>query len=582
MKVPAAIKKMGIGSRITIAYSILIAATLSISGIFYQKLYSDIMLNKVSSVSMQTLYSVSSNVRTLLETVNSYSKMTLANPSVQRALKLGQGYEDLENQRRIVEFMETVMSSGPEVDSLYIVDHHGNRFFMDTIPNHFQYFNPDQNSLWWKRAREMQGGSFVVLNGGDAFSRKSRKNFISMIRTINNLDNQKPIGAVLINISEDMFIKAYSEIAKNYETEITILDENNQIVIASNPNLYLSALDLAARAGVQQNYSELSKATKTLYSCVTMDDYNWKIISMIPYGEVKRESRIFILITFGSILMIAMLLMFGSVIITRMVTRPVNLLVDTMKDITKGHLEEVRFETSINEFIRLRDGYNLMIDEIHTLLEKIVREEKFKRKAEMNFLQEQIKPHFLYNTFDSVSSLALMGRNDDVYKMMSALGSFYRISLSKGKEVITISEELETVRSYLAVLKYRYPDLFTAGFNPEPETLSREIPKLVLQPFVENAVYHGLKPRNEEGRIEIRTWREDERVKLLIEDDGIGMSEEKLEAVLSRNAPSKSFGIWGTVQRLRLYYGEEDIVSIESRRGEGTRVLISIPAEGDG
>lgn len=574
------LKNFGIASRITLFYTLLLVITLSLSGLFYQKLYSQIMLDKVSAVSMQTLYSVGSNISSLLKTVNDYSKMTLANPAVQKALKQGQGYEDVVIQRQIVEFMETVMSSTSEIISLYIVDNKGNRFFRDKLPNHFQYFNPSRESRWWRRARELKGGAYVALNGSDAFRQQAPTRFISHIRVVNDLESQKPIGAVLINIAEDIFIKAYSEIAKNYATEIVILDEKNRTVIASNEALAERAVHIVQKAGGRQSYSDLNRSAGALYSYVEMADYSWKIISMIPYGEIKRESRIFITAGFISIAVIALLVMAGSLIITRMITRPINILVSTMKDISSRRLDKACFETSIPEFIRLRDGYNLMTEEIHSLLNKVIQEETFKRRAEMNFLQEQIKPHFLYNTFDSISSLALMGRNQDVYRMMSALGSFYRISLSKGKEIITVREELETVKNYLAVLQYRYPHLFTVECRAEPETLEMPILKLVLQPFAENAVYHGLKPKNEPGTILLTTRSTEKGIELTIEDDGVGMDEKIGERALQNREPTGSFGIWGTLQRLRLYYEKNDLVAFYSREDGGTRVIITLPLKG--
>lgn len=564
---------MGISSRITIFYSILLISTLSFSGILYQKIYAEIMLKKVSSVSMQTLHSVSSNISSLLYTVNNYSKMILSNPSVQSALESANGYEDVENQRRVVEFMESVMSSAAEITSLYIVDNMGNRFYRDKLPNHFQYFNPDKESEWWKKALENRGSSFIELNGGDAFSERARDTFITSIRVINDLTTQLPIGAVLINVSEDLFIKAYSEIAKNYEMGIIILDEKNRTVLSSSNEIEKLVRGFLLRTEKTDSFSRLIKEDNMLYSGMTLENYNWKVISAIPYGEVKRESRIFMIVTFLIILIISLLILTGSVFIAGMISKPINILVGSMKNINSGSLEEVHFETSIHEFIRLRDGYNYMTGEIKSLVERAIEEEKIKRRAEMNILQAQIKPHFLYNTFDSISSLALMGRNDDVYKMMSALGRFYRVSLSKGKEIISLEEEIDTVRSYLEILKVRYSDIFKVEYSLDRTLAKQKIVKLVLQPFVENALYHGIKPKDEPGLIELKTWTEGKMVKILIRDDGVGMTDQDLD---NMNDPD-GFGIRGTVERLKLYYGNDDVVSITSEKLKGTSVLLTIP-----
>lgn len=574
------IGKIGISARITLFFSALLLVTLSITGIVYQRIYADIMLKKVTSVSMQTLQSINSNVTSLLATVNNYSKLILASPYVRNTLKDSDAHGYFENRRKLGEFMETVMSSFFEISSLYIVDNFGNTYFRDKFPNHFNTFNSAQESVWWNRAAALNGGSYVILNGADAFNPTLDENFISNIRIINNIEDQKPIGAVIINISERLFIKAYEEIAKNYETEIIILDENNNNIISKNDISRLKIVDFLKEIGDKDSYSKLNRKDNILYSYFKVEEYDWKIFSLVPYREIEKESQAFIIATFVIILVIAALILIGSVIIAGMITKPINILVRSMRKVVDGNLEDVRFNTSIYEFVRLRDGYNLMTEEIKSLLQKVVEEEKMKRKAEMDILQAQIKPHFLYNTFDSISALALMGRNEDVYKMMTALGSFYRISLSKGREIITISEELETVRSYLDILKIRYDQVFTASYDLDEKLSSFKIVKLVLQPFVENALYHGIKLKGEHGKILIKTWREDDKIKLMVMDDGIGMEQEQVDSILEdikSNRDSASFGIKGTVQRLRLFYGYENVCSIISRKGAGTKVIITIP-----
>ncbi len=576
------LRKIGISSRITLFYCVLLVSSLTVSGLLYQKIYSEVMLQKVSSVSMQTLQSISSNIRSLNIIVNNYSKMILSNPDVRTVLKSREGYDNVENQRRVAAFMGTIMSTFFEISSLYIVDNEGNRLYRDKFPNHYQYFNSNKDSEWWRRASELKGRSYLVLNGGDSFTQPLDENFISNIRIINNIENQIPIGAIIINISEELFIKAYSEIAKNYETEIILLDEkNNNIVHTADIGLYRID-EVIEMAGEKKSFFVNFKEDNQLYSYLKLDDYDWKIVSVIPFGEVAKESKIFMMVTSTVIIVIAILILTGSVIMTGMITKPINILVESMKDISSGKLNKVEINTTINEFIRLRDGYNLMIDEIHTLVKRVIEEENIKRKTEMDILQAQIKPHFLYNTFDSISSLALMGRNDDVYKIMTALGSYYRISLSKGKEIITLKEEIETVRNYLDILKLRYGDIFSVIFDIDEELGSAKILKLVLQPFVENALYHGIKPKGEPGEIIVKSRREGTLINLTVKDDGIGMSGEAVSALMKNvegKGERKSFGICGTIHRLQIFYDRDDVFSIASHRGKGTEVVITIPCE---
>ena len=240
-----------------------------------------------------------------------------------------------------------------------------------------------------------------------------------------------------------------------------------------------------------------------LLSYLNIPKYDWKIISMMPFNELSKESSIFSVIAFIVIALNSLLVFIGSVFIARMITTPIKKLIKSMKNVEKGEFKKVDITAGNDEIGKLRDGYNIMISEIQILINKVVEDQKIKRKAELDVLQAQIKPHFLYNTFDAISSLALMGRNDEVYKVMKALGSYYRISLSKGSEVITIGEEIEVVKNYLTIQQVRYGDIFTVSYDIDEVAKKFNILKLILQPIVENAIYHGIKPKGEKGNINI-------------------------------------------------------------------------------
>ncbi len=192
---------------------------------------------------------------------------------------------------------------------------------------------------------------------------------------------------------------------------------------------------------------------------------------------------------------------------------------------------------------------------------------------------EQIKPHFLYNTLDSISSLVMLDRNEEAFNSLSALGIFYRTSLSNGKDMITIHEEVETVKNYLFIQKIRHGDLFEVTYHIDPDTNQIKVPKLILQPLVENSIYHGLRPAGGNGDIIVRIYVLEDKIRLMVEDTGIGMNQEQL-AVLSKTT-HHGMGIWATRERIRILYGDKSCFKIESERNKGTKVTIDIPKEGD-
>lgn len=218
-----------------------------------------------------------------------------------------------------------------------------------------------------------------------------------------------------------------------------------------------------------------------------------------------------------------------------------------------------------------------MLVEINRLIEELVEKEKAYQKAEMNALQEQIKPHFLYNTLETIALLALENPRDEVYDAIETLGKFYRKFLSKGQEEITLSDEVEIVKNYLKLQELRYGDIFHDIYDIDEKVKNVRIPRLILQPIVENALYHGIIPKGEEGDIYIKAKQKEDKLVITVKDTGIGASEERISEVLSKK--SQSFGLKSTLDRISKYYSNKVSYKISSEVGYYFEVEIYIPLE---
>ena len=214
--------------------------------------------------------------------------------------------------------------------------------------------------------------------------------------------------------------------------------------------------------------------------------------------------------------------------------------------------------------------------------EQVKKEQKQLRKAEFELLQAQINPHFLYNTLDAIVWSAEAGNQKQVVKMVGSLSDFFRTSLNKGKEIVTIREDLQHVRSYLEIQQIRYQDILTYDIDVPEEIFEYLIPKITIQPVVENALYHGIKNRRGGGRISIKGQNLQDTIEISVKDDGIGMTAEQLEAVrdgivTGNSEVNKVYGLYNVNQRIRLSLGEEYGIQIDSQYGEGTIVKIVLP-----
>jgi two-component system sensor histidine kinase YesM len=272
--------------------------------------------------------------------------------------------------------------------------------------------------------------------------------------------------------------------------------------------------------------------------------------------------------------------------ISRSIYLPIKRLHDVTTTITKNDLQALVTHDNVDEITELGMSFNIMIGRIRELLDAKVKEQEDLKKAEMRALQAQINPHFLYNTLDTIIWMSEAGKTEEVIEIVRALSSFFRISLSKGRDWITIGEEVERTRSYLTIQKMRYRDILDYRIEVDEAVAGNTVLKLILQPLVENAIYHGIKNQRQAGTVVVRARQNDENEILLqVEDNGIGISPEKLAKLRNELSDDSGqirmesgFGIGNVNQRIRLYYGKQYGVSIASEYRLGTCVSIVIPA----
>ncbi len=285
-----------------------------------------------------------------------------------------------------------------------------------------------------------------------------------------------------------------------------------------------------------------------------------------------------------ALILVATILILLSFYIPRTISRPISELNDVTKEIAAGNLSARSTSVSGGEVQELSDSLNVMIDRINDLLSQVTTEQTRLRTAELELLQAQINPHFLYNTLDTIVWLAEGDDQKKVVGMVKSLSEFFRTSLSQGKELVTIKEELLHVRSYLEIQQVRYQDIMEFEIVVPEELYSCLIPKITLQPLVENALYHGIKNKREGGRITITGRLEDGFAIVEVLDTGIGMTEERLLMVnekLQGRASSKDeiYGLSNVCERIRLKFGDAYGIKASSTYGLGTTMQVFLPLD---
>lgn len=279
---------------------------------------------------------------------------------------------------------------------------------------------------------------------------------------------------------------------------------------------------------------------------------------------------------------IIVVVIFYSIHIIRSITEPVYKLCRKAEHLGNGDFSVAPILSKNADIQKLEDMFNKMAKRINALVNKTKEDQRTLRRTELELLQSQINPHFLYNTFDSIIWLAETGQNEQVVEMTTNLSNFFRNSLSKGKDIISLETEKQQVESYLKIQKVRYGDILEYEINIPNELLHYEIPKLSLQPLVENAIYHGIKNKRGGGKITIKGKEKGKIIQISVEDNGAGMSDDKLRELqmkVWKNQSHCGLGLRNVHKRLQLYCGAEGGLEFYSKIGEGTRVIVTLPKQ---
>ena len=434
-----------------------------------------------------------------------------------------------------------------------------------------------ETGAWKQDIYDAKGRPVVSMNSNGVAYKTDETPVVTIGRAIYDINSQKRTGLMLMNLSPSVF----ERILRQHDIEnVCFMSTDGEYIAGKQEycDLYDSSFNIQ---GVE--YKDIGRGSGTeLLSGGRIGDLPIVMLRVSPYGTKG--------IPYGIIYVLGVLMLvfvLGSVFlgtfIARNITRPVQQLSRSMeKNKRSGELKKLEIQMPYRELETLTGDYNSMIDHVNDLMGRLVDKEKTLRRAELRVLQEQIKPHFLYNSLETIGFLALDSGADRVQDALETLGSFYRNFLSKGDREITLKREVQIVKDYLSLQKLRYGDIIEDAYDIAPDTEKFVVPKLILQPLVENSIYHGIRLKGEKGLISITSRMDNGSLIITVEDTGVGMSEEQIQKIMNKKRDDtdaqedSSFGLWGTIERVRMYCNDDDVVSIISEPGEYTRISFTI------
>ena len=497
---------------------------------------------------------------------------------------------DSEGRYRILKQFETILDSRSDIRNVGIISKSGRML----INNGSKSVNHDLNintQEWYTQALNSPEGATLTSSHVQHIISGERPWVITLSRGIRDRSGSgEKEGVFFIDLNYSAISGLCDQSTVGTKGYAFILDAKGNIVYHPQQQQLYNELQ-TENISLIMDTDEDTVLTGTgnngkLYSISRSDKTGWTVVDCTNVRELLSKSRqaqsIYVL-TAVVLVIVALLI---SRFMARSITLPIQKLRDSMKKVQEGDfsVSDVVVD-SRNEIGSLTKSFDVMTHRIQELMEQNVHEQEQKRKSELKALQSQINPHFLYNTLDSIIWMAEGKKNEEVVLMTASLARLLRQSISNEDEVVPIANEVEYARGYLTIQKMRYKDKLEFQIEVDPSILHIPLIKLVLQPIIENAIYHGLKYKESKGLLIIKGFPKDGNAVLQVIDDGVGMDEETLAHIYDRhkvNYHSNGVGVYNVQKRLKLYYGEDYGIAYESTPGKGTTATITIPGRQEG
>ncbi len=480
--------------------------------------------------------------------------------NVQKLFTQNKNIDDYEENFLKFEIEKLIFSYGDQfnylLDSTYIYSLDGivctNESYVHTSLD--DYYKHD----WFRRGADGGMSKFI----GDP-EYKNNNRIIPYVRRITDLKDNETIGFVVININEMLFRTAYLDSFPSSTASLMIVNSSG-IVLTNTDRKYIGqnaseAFNISEQNLREKNFEFNWQGRKMLVISSESAKQDWTYYSIVPMSDVNAGSAVIYRITLAIVGAVILFIVFLSYFLSKRVTNPLRELSSVMKKAETGNLDVSYSGNNYDEIGKLGDSFNKMTKKLKKSMQETISVQKEKMEAELKGLEFQINPHFLYNTLSSIIWLADEGRNDEVIKVTKSLASFFRISISRGREMIRVREEVEHVINYMEIQKTRYGDVMFMH-DVDMEIRGFYTLKLLLQPIIENAIYHGIKAIKGRGIIKLRGKREGDDLVFLISDNGNKMNkqraEELNEALCGIGDTDLGVGLKNVNNRIKLHFGQ--------------------------
>ncbi|WP_260982196.1 sensor histidine kinase [Paenibacillus sp. 32O-W] len=577
--------------RLILLFLVVAVTPLALLGAFSYYKSAEAILDQVCRSILENLSQVNHSINYFVKDIEQLSMYIYSNEDIQQVLSkpgdrsLAEKHSD---RKQINAILESFLGFKNWEISIYLLGENGDRYFTgELLPNSYR----DYNVHWGLfRKADLANGNVVW---DTHYAMKKMDDFgvvLSSGRMLKNIETNQPLGFLVIDIMEPALADKYNKAQLYPGGEVFLLDRNGYVV-SSLPSKHQvgTKLDqpyidqvLEGKKGFFRIPPGERGGSSAMVTFDTSEMTGFKLVNVVPVSALTKEGSSIRNLT---LIIIAICILFAfwlAYFLSNNVTRPLRKLRFLMRLVEEGNMNVTFAAGSNDEIGQLGRSFNKMLAHIKQLINEVYEKQLKLREAELKAIQAQFNPHFLYNALDSINWMARIHKVHDISKTVVSLGELLRFSIRKDHEIIEVREDIQQIKNYLVIQNMRYRDKFDVRIEIEPEIEGCYTLKLLLQPIVENAITHGLEMKEDKGSLVITGKKNGGRLRFTVEDDGVGMSADLVQAMRENRYRSSAsdktgIGLSNVRRRLELYFSGNYEMELDSRPGQGTRVRIEFP-----
>lgn len=567
-------KFFSIRNKIFLFYACSMMIFLSLVGYILYSLFFNTLKEYQVNYSIELANKTQYNLEFFLSSVNNTAALLSNNSNIIEELSIGNGM----NKEEINTILENTVSAHAYLKGIYIIGQNGIVYISDPRVKEEDLVLSFEELIASNTGDEIYKDSYTYKYHSSYNART-----LTYTKHLYDYKNHVDNGLLIIAINYDFLRELISTTSVTLVNKMLVVDPEGETLFTFPFNAYLDEVIFKHPEILSQNtlrFTDKVFGEESIIVADTVKYSNWKIISIHPLNNILADIQKLLFEMLKMMALFFIFIAFLAYIFSYSITKPIITLSNSVKLVEKGNLSvnvDIKNKDEIGE---LTAAFNKMVFRIDQLIKRTVENEKQKAEMDFKILQAQINPHFLYNTLDSIRWMATLQNAPIVSTMVSSIINLLKYNFSRKDSLVSLSEEIDSVKNYVSIQKYKYGDMFDIVYNIPDDILEYKTMKFILQPIVENAIFHGFENIEHIGIIEISAYIEGEFLYITISDNGVGMTEEEQQNVVNRKPSNKQYleiGIKNVDDRIKFYCGEETGLTLNSTKNVGTTVTFKLP-----